>query len=62
MLKSEIEKIGAYMQFGRQQFEQQGMGFGLIITSKMLQLAGGSLEIESDPEKSITVTCIIPFD
>ena len=62
MLKSEIEKIGAYMQFGRQQFEQQGMGFGLIITSQMLQLAGGSLEIKSDPEKSITVTCIIPFD
>ncbi len=62
MQKNEIEKIGAYMQFGRQQFEQQGLGFGLVIASQMLQMSGGSLEIESEPEKSITVTCIIPFD
>ena len=61
MAEEDIHKIGAYMQFGRQYFEQQGIGFGLILSTQMLESAGGKLEIESIPDQTTTIHCSIPF-
>ena len=61
MTEADIQKIGAYMQFGRQYFEQQGIGFGLILSTQMLQSSGGNLKIESTLEKTTTIHCSIPL-
>jgi two-component system, sensor histidine kinase and response regulator len=47
MKQEQITKIGAYMQFERKMYEQQGSGFGLIITKRLLELHGGDLNIIS---------------
>jgi len=39
--------IGAFIQFGRKEREQQGLGLGLAIARMTAKLAGGSLTVES---------------
>src|SRR5690606_37742198 len=47
MSDQEIERIGAYMQFQRHLYEQSGLGLGLIITKKYMQLFNGQFVINS---------------
>ncbi|MHB8579739.1 MAG: ATP-binding protein [Ignavibacteriaceae bacterium] len=47
MTTEEIASIGAYMQFNRSKFEQQGSGLGLIIAKKIAELHGGEFKLES---------------
>ena len=44
---NQINEIGAYMQFERENLEQQGSGMGLIIAKRLTELHGGKLAIES---------------
>lgn len=57
----QIEKIGAYQQFERQIYEQQGSGLGLIITKRLTELLGGKLIIESIPDQQTTVKVMLPI-
>lgn len=57
---SDIHKIGAYMQFDRKLYEQQGSGLGLIISKKIVALYEGKLSIESIPEKGTIIRVILP--
>jgi two-component system, sensor histidine kinase and response regulator len=59
--KGEIDQIGAFMQFGREKNEQQGSGLGLILIKRMLELAGGSLQIKSVQDEYTEVTCRFPI-
>ncbi len=55
MTKEQIANIGAYMQFDRRQYEQQGSGLGLSIARLLTQLHGGELTIESKMNQGTTV-------
>ena len=48
MTREQITNIGSYMQFERKFYEQQGMGLGLIIAKRLIELHDGSLTIGSD--------------
>lgn len=61
MKRTNISDIGAFVQFERQTFEQQGSGFGLAIVRKSVELYGGDLHIESIPDKGTTVTVRLPM-
>jgi two-component system sensor histidine kinase/response regulator len=58
MTVEQIADIGAYMQFERRYYEQQGVGLGLIITRLLVQLNHGRLTIESLPKQGTTVTVV----
>ncbi len=60
MSVNEISKVGAYKQFNRQIYEQQGSGLGLILAKRMTELHNGKLIIQSIPEQQTTVTIFIP--
>ncbi len=56
MTPEQIANIGAYMQFERRMYEQQGTGLGLVIAKDLTGLYGGKLAIESVPNKQTSVT------
>jgi two-component system, sensor histidine kinase and response regulator len=53
----QIANIGAFMQFERQFYEQQGMGLGLSLAKILVEFYGGNIEIQSQ-ENSGTNLCI----
>jgi K+-sensing histidine kinase KdpD len=61
MTKQQIERIGAYMQFDRQYYEQQGTGLGLAIAKRLIDLYKGQLAIESIPERETIVRVYLPI-
>lgn len=52
MTATQIASLGAYMQFERQAYEQQGSGLGLIIVKRIVELFDGQLTIQSAPGQS----------
>lgn len=56
----QLQNIGAYMQFERKIYEQQGSGLGLTVARRLTELHGGTLEIQSEYGKGTIVTASIP--
>lgn len=56
MTADQIKSIGAFTQFERWLYEQQGMGLGLAIVKLLMQLNKGQLDIQSVHEQETTVT------
>ena len=60
MTPDQIANVGAYMQFERKMYEQQGSGLGLTIAKRLAELHGGSFTIQSTPGEGTTVTVVLP--
>jgi two-component system sensor histidine kinase/response regulator len=50
MSKDEIEHIGAFHQFDRKKYEQQGLGLGLALVQKLSSRNGAKFSADSMPE------------
>lgn len=61
MSQADIESIGAYMQFERLLYEQQGLGLGLIIAKRLIEIHGGNLRIESVLKQGTQVYMQLPL-
>jgi signal transduction histidine kinase len=60
MTAEQISQIGAFVQFEREVYEQQGQGLGLTVARRLVELHGGSIEIASEYGKSTTVSVVLP--
>ena len=61
MTEEQINKIGAFMQFERKTYEQQGLGMALKNVKKIVKLAGGEFSITSIYQKETTVNLTLPI-
>lgn len=60
MTLAQISSLGAYTQFERKLYEQQGCGLGLAIAKSLAELHGGELTIKSIPGETTTVKVVLP--
>jgi len=61
MTPEQIRQVNAFVQFERRLREQQGTGLGLALSRELATIAGGSLEIESEPGQGTLVTVRLPL-
>jgi signal transduction histidine kinase len=61
MTPEQIADVGAYMQFQRKLYEQQGSGLGLSLVRGLLELNGGHMTIDSIPDRETTVILTFPI-
>jgi two-component system, sensor histidine kinase and response regulator len=60
MTHKQINNVGAYVQFERTIYEQQGVGLGLVIAKKLIELHDGSFGILSEEGKGTSITFSLP--
>lgn len=56
----QIARMGAYMQFERKMNEQQGLGLGLTIVKRLVELHGGTFSIEGKKGEGATIIAKLP--
>jgi len=61
MTHEQITNVGAYMQFQRDIYEQQGVGIGLIIAKRIVEIHGGTFKIESEKNVGTSIVFTIPI-
>jgi signal transduction histidine kinase len=57
----QLQQVGAFVQFERDQYEQQGLGLGLSIARRLAELHRGALRLESAPDEGTTVWVWLPL-
>lgn len=61
MTAEQIQHMGAYMQFERKLFEQQGVGLGFSIAKSLVQIHSGQMSVTSIPGVETTVQITFPI-
>ena len=61
MSASQIKNIGAFTQFDREMYEQQGIGLGFSIIARIVDLFKGSMTIKIEPAKGTLITLSLPL-
>jgi two-component system, sensor histidine kinase and response regulator len=61
MTTEQIKSLGAYMQFNRALFEQQGLGLGFTLAQRLVELHSGKLRIESRPDQGTAIGIEMPL-
>jgi two-component system, sensor histidine kinase and response regulator len=61
MTEQQIEEIGAFVQFERMFYEQQGAGLGLVLSKKLTEMHNGLFEIKSKLSEGTTVKISLPL-
>jgi two-component system, sensor histidine kinase and response regulator len=61
MTAEQIANIGAYQQFDRKEYEQQGSGLGLFLAMHLVNLYRGLFNIKSVPGKGTSVSVYLPL-
>lgn len=61
MTEAQINRIDAFVQFERKTYEQQGIGLGLRVVKKIVELAGGNFSITSIYQQETTVHIMLPL-
>jgi signal transduction histidine kinase len=56
----EVKQIDLFKQFNREKVEQQGLGMGLFIVQKILELYNGKIKINHELQTGIEITVLIP--
>ncbi len=62
MNQQQISSIGAFIQFERQFYEQQGMGLGLSLAKTLVEFYGGHIDIHSQEDLGTKISILIPFN
>ncbi|MEI7554653.1 response regulator [Candidatus Chlorohelix sp.] len=60
LTQKQIAKIGAFIQFERKRYEQQGVGQGLSLVKRLVELHDGEFSISSVPGKLTVARVLIP--
>ena len=58
--EDEIKKIHIFMQFEREQYEQQGLGLGLMIAKRLTEIHGGNIQVNSILGEGTTILLSFP--
>jgi two-component system, sensor histidine kinase and response regulator len=61
MTHEQVLSFGAYLQFERKFYEQQGSGLGLTIAKRLTELHQGELSIQSHPQQGTQVQVTLPI-
>jgi signal transduction histidine kinase len=56
MTADQVTLMGAYMQFGRELYEQQGLGLGFTVAKRLIELHGGAVRVDSQIDKGTVVS------
>jgi len=57
----QIADVGAFQQFDRRRYEQQGTGLGLATARLLADINGGELSLRSEPGRGTTVSVTLPL-
>jgi len=60
MTPEQLKALGAFRQFERPTFEQQGLGLGLFIVRQVVRRLAGRLQLHSVPGKGTTCVAALP--
>lgn len=60
MSVDQIIRVGAFVQFERAYYEQQGSGLGIALVKRLVELHGGDVLIQRKPDRGVRVLVQLP--